>query len=116
MKPQSFDISSDALEEFREKMNAALAMVVRQLKIKELPEGIVTGKIKIVMEKAADANGEIATMINMEPEVSLNLSAKGKIECSKKAGLFTQLDENGNPVIGSCQVDIEDLLNGGTSE
>ena len=113
MKPQQFDLSSEALEEFREKMDAALAMVVRQLKIKDLPEGTVTGKIKIVLEKAADANGEIATQMTIEPEVTLNLSAKGKIECSKKAGLFTQLDENGNPVIGSCQIDIEDLLNGG---
>ena len=113
MKPQQFDLSSEALEEFREKMDAALAMVVRQLKIKDLPEGTITGKIKIVLEKAADANGEIATQMTLEPEVSINLSAKGKIECSKKAGLFTQLDENGNPVIGSCQIDIEDLLNGG---
>jgi len=87
--------------------------VVRQLKLKDLPEGTITGKIKIVLEKAADANGEIATQMTLEPEVSINLSAKGKIECSKKAGLFTQLDENGNPVIGSCQIDIEDLLNGG---
>ena len=113
MKPQSFDLSSEALEEFREKMDAALAMVVRQLKIKDLPEGTVTGKIKIVLDKAADANGEIATQMTLEPEVSINLSARGKIECSRKAGLFTQLDENGNPVIGSCQIDIEDLLNGG---
>jgi len=113
MKPQQFDLSSEALEEFREKMDAALAMVVRQLKLKDLPEGTITGKIKIVLEKAADANGEIATQMTLEPEVSINLSAKGKIECSKKAGLFTQLDENGNPVIGSCQIDIEDLLNGG---
>lgn len=113
MKPQSFDMSSEALEEFREQMDAALALVVRELKGKGLPEGTVTGKIKIVMEHAIDANGEYATMINLEPEVSLNMSTKGKIECSKKAGLFTQLDENGNPVIGSCQVDIEDLLNGG---
>ena len=113
MKPQSFDLSSEALEEFREKMDAALAMVVRQLKIKDLPEGTVTGKIKIVLDKAADANGEIATQMTLEPEVSINLSARGKIECSRKAGLFTQLDENGNPVIGTCQIDIEDLLNGG---
>ena len=113
MKPQSFDLRSEALEEFREKMDSALATVVRELKMKGLPEGTVTGKIKIVLEKAADANGEIATQMTIEPEVTLNLSAKGKIECSKKAGLFTQLDENGNPVIGSCQIDIEDLLNGG---
>ena len=110
MKPQAFSITSEALEEFREKMDAALAMVVRQLKLKDLPEGTVTGKIKITLDKAADANGEIATQMTLEPEVSINLSARGKIECSKKAGLFTQLDMNGNPVIGSCQIDIEDLL------
>ena len=116
MKPQQFDISSEALDEFRDKMDAALAMVVRELKNKRLPEGTVTGKIKITLEKAADGNGEIATQMTLEPEVTINMSAKGKIECGRKAGLFTQLDENGNPVIGSCQMDIDDLLNGEAEE
>lgn len=111
MKPHTFNLNSEALGEFREKMDEALAAVVKQLKRRNMREGTVTGKIHIILTEATTEDGEVLTQMEIEPEVSMNISAKGKLECAKKSGLFTRMNNEGEPVIGSCQMDIDDLLN-----
>ena len=110
MKAQELNIGSEALEDFREKMDAALMVIISRMKEKKMMNGSVTGKINITMEELPDVQGEIHTLMKLEPEVSMNVSAKAKVDCKKQDGLFVQIDEEGRPVIGSCQIDIEDLM------
>ena len=110
MKPHVLTMDSEALADFREKMDQCLALLVCRMKERKLTEGTLTGKVKVTIREAPDMLGQLHTMMELEPEVSVNMSAKGKVECEKQAGMFMQLDEEGRPVIGSCQVDIEELL------
>ena len=110
MKPQTFNLNSEVLDEFRDKMNAALAAVVKQLKRRNMREGKITGQIHITLEDTTTEEGEVVTQMEIEPEVTMNISAKGKLECSKQSGLFTRLNNEGEPVIGSCQIDMDELL------
>ena len=110
MKPHVLTMDSEALADFREKMDQCLALLVCRMKERKLTEGTLTGKVKVTIREAPDMLGQLHTMMELEPEVSLNMSAKGKVECEKQAGMFMQLDEEGRPVIGSCQVDIDELL------
>lgn len=110
MKPHVLTMDSEALADFREKMDQCLAVLVCRMKERKLTEGTLTGKLKVTITEAPDKLGQLHTMMELEPEVSVNMSAKGKVECEKQAGMFMQLDEEGRPVVGSCQVDIEELL------
>ena len=110
MKAQVLNLGSESLVEFREKLDAALAVAVNRMKEKWLMQASVTGKIKITLEEQTDSQGEIHTLMKLEPEVNVNMSTKGKVQCGTQSGLFVQLDEEGRPVIGSCQVDIDELL------
>lgn len=110
MKPHVLTMDSEALADFREKLDQCLALLVCRMKERKLTEGTLTGKLKVTISEAPDMLGQLHTMMELEPEVSVNMSAKGKVECEKQAGMFMQLDEDGRPVIGSCQVDIEELL------
>lgn len=110
MKPQILNIDSEALDEFKEKLNATLAMVVRQLKLRQLPEGTVNAKIKIQLEENIAETGEIIQFLTLEPEISMNMTTKGKVECKKNSGLFMRLDDEGIPMIGTCQIDIDEML------
>ena len=110
MKPHVLNMNSEALTDFRQKMDQCMALLICRMQEKKLMEGTVTGKVKVTMKQVPDDMGEYHTMMELEPEVSLNMSAKGKVECEKQNGLFVLMDEDGKPVIGSCQVEIEDLL------
>ena len=110
MKPQVLTIDSEVLGEFRDNFNGTLAVLVREMKARGLHEGTITAKIDITIEEAADANGQIAKQLTIQPEVNMKMGAKGKVECSKRSGLFVQLNDDGVPVVGHCQIDIDELL------
>ena len=110
MKAEELNLNSEALEDFKTNFDMALALLVREIRLKGLPGGQISAKIKIKIEEVTDINGQICRMMALEPDISLKLGTQGKIECRKRNGLFVKLNENGVPVVGSCQVDIDELL------
>ena len=110
MKPQTLTLDSEVLGEFRENINNTLAVLVREMKARGLHEGTITAKVDITIEEAVDANGQIAKQLSIQPEVTMKMGAKGKVECSKRSGLFVRLNDDGVPVVGHCQIDIDELL------
>ena len=110
MKASVLNLSCEALAEFRQNIDNTLALAVNRMKEKQIRQATVTGKINILLKQTPDANGVILNMMELEPEVSLNLTAKAKIQCSKENGLFVRMDEEGRPIVGSFQIDIDELL------
>ena len=111
MEPQQLTLNSDAMTAFRWKMDAAINMVLAQMKEKKLTTGTVTGKIDIVMAEVTDKEtGEITTRLEIEPVVNTKIGAKGKFECGLVQGLVMALDKEGIPIVASNQIDIDELL------
>ena len=111
MKPQLLNMESDALAAFRFGMDAALSNVMAEMKKKNLMKGTVTGKIDIVMVDVADNDtGEVQTKIEIDPVVNMKVGSKGKYPCGLVTGLVMAMDEDGNPIVASSQIDIDELL------
>ena len=111
MKPQTLTIDSEVLEDFRDNFDGTLAVLLREMRNRRLREGTITAKIDIEIKENPDVNGEVIRMVNLVPEISMKMGAKAKVECAKKYGLFMQVNDDGVPVVGSCQMDIDELLN-----
>ena len=110
MKPQRINIESEALEEFRQSLNAALEIVTCQLMRKRLHEGTVSAKVKISLEERQDdKTGEIYYTMELEPKVTMKIGASDNMGCGKKAGIIMQPDRDGRPMIASQQITMDEL-------
>ena len=110
MKPQTLTLDSEVLEDFRGNFDDTLAVLLREMRNRRLREGTITAKIDIEIKESADVNGEVIRMVNLVPEINMKMGAKAKVECEKRNGLFMQMNDEGVPVVGSCQMDIDELL------
>lgn len=111
MKPQVLDLSSEIFKDFLEKMDAAITVAMNQLLEKKLYSGTINGKIKITLMETTDKEtGEKYVNPIFEPEVNMKIGAKGKLECSPVGGMILKKDRNGQNIIASNQIEIDDLL------
>lgn len=114
MRPQRLTLDSEALETFRERMDAALNMMIFQMKDKQLTEGTVTGKINVILLPMTDEDtGERYYKMEIEPQIDVNVKAKAKIECPVTAGIFAAFDEQGAVMVASNQISMDDLMEEG---
>ena len=110
MKPQRMNLESEALEEFRASLSAALEIVTCQLVRKGMHEGTVNAKVKINLEQRADdKTGEIYYSMELEPKVTMKIGASDDMGCGKRVGIIMQEDGNGRPMIASEQISMDEL-------
>ena len=89
MKPQRLNIESEALEEFRQSLNAALEIVTCQLIRRKLQKGTVSAKVAITIhERADDKTGEIYYQMELEPNVNMKIGASDSLKCGTKAAIM----------------------------
>lgn len=112
MKPQRLNIESEALEEFRQKLNSALEIMTCQLIWRKLKKGTVTAKVSITIGELTDPNGEIYYEMELEPTVNIKVGASEKLECGRKSTLMKQ-DNQGRPMIASAQIGMDELVDEG---
>ena len=113
MKPQRLTLESEALEEFRQSLNAALEIVTCQLVRRKLHAGTVSAKVAIHLdERADDKTGEIYYQMVLEPNVSMKVGASDKLKCGTKAAIMKQ-DNYGRPIIASEQIGMDELIEEG---
>ncbi len=113
MKPQRLTMDSEALEEFRQSMDAALEIVTCQLIRRKLKAGTVSAKVNIhIRERADDKTGEIYYEMVLEPNVSMKIGASDKLKCGTKAAIMKQ-DNDGRPIIASEQIGMDELIEEG---
>ena len=113
MKPQIFKLDAEILEEFRQKMDAALESVLRIMIEKEMVDGCVTGKIDLeMMKKTNQETGEIYYDVELVPNVNMKIGAGGKIECEKKQ-VLAKTDRNRRVVVASNQISMDEFIRDG---
>ena len=111
---ESLCINSEQLASFRNQFDISLRHMMVNMDQKELQNGTITGKIKIRMERIVNREtGEMQTMIELEPEVSVKLGINGKAECEKINGLHLAFDRNGDPVVSENQITMDELIGKG---
>ena len=114
MDQQRLTLSSEALNDCRESMNAALTGTRTKLKEKKLREGTITAKIKIFMVDVTEKEtGQVFTRLELEPDVGVKIGSKGKIDCQKVSGLYVEMDKEGIPVVASNQISMDELMEQG---
>ena len=111
MKPQELKLECELFNEFRRALDAAINNCVRQMVVKRLSDGTITGKIEIHLEEAADKNGEVLFYPEITPDVALKIGAKGKIDCTKQMGFMMKCGPDGF-IVGTDQVTMDELLGG----
>jgi len=110
MKPQRLNLESEALNRFRENLDAALNVMIKRMSEKNLMEGTTTAKLKVLLIPGTDENtGEVFYKMEIEPEIDIKIGAKAKIECPVTAGIFAQFDKDGAVIVASQQISIDDL-------
>ena len=113
MKPQIFKLDAEILEEFRQKMDAALESVLRIMIEKEMADGCVTGKIDLeMMKKTNQETGEIYYDVELVPNVNMKIGVGGKIECEKKQ-VLAKTDRNRRVVVASNQISMDEFIGDG---
>ena len=113
MKPQRLNIESEALEEFRQSLNAALEIVACQLIKRKLQKGVVSAKVAITLDERTDAKtGEIFYDVALQPGVTMKIGASDKLDCGKKAAIMKP-DETGRPLSAREQIGMDDLIEEG---
>ena len=110
MKPQRLNIESEALEEFRQSLNAALEIVTCQLIRRKLQKGTVSAKVAITIhERADDRTGKVYYQMELEPNVNMKIGASDSLKCGTKAAIMKQ-DAEGRPLIASEQIGMDELI------
>lgn len=111
MKPQILDLDSEALEEFRQKFETAIGLLLRNMIRKDILDGEVGGKLKIKLTFGTDKEtGEQIVMPEITPDVHIKVGAKAKMECVKRGGMILQTTPCGQPVVASNQITMDELI------
>ena len=113
MKPQRLNIESEALEEFRQTLNAALEIVTCQMIRRKMEKGTVNAKVAITIEEHADdKTGEIYYDMVLEPNVNMKIGSGESLKCGTKKAIMKQGDD-GRPMIASAQIGMDELVDEG---
>ena len=110
MLPQELSLDCEALDEFRAALDSTIRKTVESLIERDLIAGTVTAKIKITIEKEEGRNGEPIHMMKIEPETSAKIGATGKLKCGEQNGIFLKYTEDGKPIIGEKQLEIDEFI------
>lgn len=110
MKPQQLDLNSEILSEFRNNFEIALNSVIRQMTERKMPGGTLTAKIDIEIREETAESGEIIRTMKVQPDIGVKIGAKGKINCREQNGIYLQIGRDGQPIVASEQISMDDLL------
>ena len=107
MKPHAMGLHSEMLQDFRDNLDEMLRMLVLNMTDRDLMEGVLTAKIKIVMNKPEYGG---FTEMKIEPDISLKIGAKGTKKCETQQGIYLRYDQDGTPVIAGSQITLDEYI------
>ena len=109
-KAQRLGLYCEPLDDFRSKLDQLIQMLMLNLTERDLKEGTVTGKIKIVREITQNRFGMAETRIKLDPSINLKIGASGSAKCTMSNNLMLVYTDDGEPVIGESQISIDEYI------
>lgn len=109
MKQQELNLDSEVFILLRAEMSRAIAETVKEMRLKLMPEGSVTAKIKIGMMNSVDENGEIHNTVIFEPKVTAKVGRSTEEKCGAGGGRI-EIGNDGQVLIGQAQVSMDEMM------
>ena len=111
MKPQPMTLDSEIFNEFRGMLDAAIRSTLNQMTDREIKGGKICATIDIKMASSVDNDtGEIVYTPQLEPKININIGSKDDYKMLKQYGFIMKDDGKGGYVIGTNQIDMNELL------
>lgn len=110
MKPQELNLDSELFEDFRNKVNLAINVLMREMIVKGWAGGKISANIGIEMKSHVTDEGEILYMPTIKPDVKIKIESKANIECEKQEGFIVKQDGANGFVVGTNQITMDELL------
>lgn len=110
MTPHVFGLYGEELKEFRDSLDEAIRQLVVTMTKKDMEEGTVSAKVKIHIGHTVGADGEVVTVMKIEPSVGMKIGTGGNTKLHEENGIFLQFDGEGMPVVGNHQMEIDDYI------
>ena len=112
MKPQSFDLDSEIFDEFRNVLSIVIRNTAAELIERNLEKGTISAKIAIKMKREADEDGVLTLMPEISSDIGSKIGTSGKMKLSDQKGLIMEKGLNGELIIGTNQISIDEFLAG----
>lgn len=116
MAPQELTLDAEIFEEFRTILDSSIRALLRQMIEQQVKTGSITAKIEVDLARTVDdETGEIHYQPSLDPKVGIKLGKRANYGLRKLNGFSMRPDGNGGFIIGTKQMNIEDLYKGGAS-
>ena len=112
MKPQELGLESEIFDEFRTVLSSAIRNTVRELIERDLAIGTVSTKIRIELKREIDNDGVVTLMPEISSDIGSKIGASGKMKLGDQKGLILKTGKNGELIIGTNQISIDEMLVG----
>lgn len=113
MKTQELTINGELFEEFRNNVDAAMKILINRMISTRISKGAVNAKIVINIKEIIDDNGEVVRMPEMDFSIGMGMSEKDSMKGNIRRGLIMKRMSNGGLMVGTEQVTMDELIEGG---
>ena len=110
MRAHVLGLESEVLEEFRQNLDMSIRALVNNLTERQLETGTVSARIKITIRQEKNEQAMPSTVMKIEPDVGIRIGASGKMKCGETNGIYLKYDEDGMPIIGDHQINIDEYI------
>lgn len=110
MKPQELCLGCELFDDFRVALDNAIRIAVMNMMAKNLNSGTVIGKLDITLNQHVNPEtGETIYTPEIQPDVSMKIGTKAKIDLAKQMGFLAKRSAEG-VVVGTDQVTMDELI------
>lgn len=114
MKQAELTINGELFEEFRNNIDAGMKILINRMLSTKINKGSVSAKIGIEIKEIIDDNGEIVRMPDISYSIGMGMSEKDSMKGNLQKGLILGRGPCGLLTIGTEQISIDELMEGGT--
>lgn len=110
MKPQELTIGGELFNEFRNNFDIGMRILINRMISTRISKGTVSAKVSIELKECVNDAGEIVRMPEINYSIGMGMSEKDSMKGNMQRGLIMKNNGNGKLLIGSSQIDIDELI------
>jgi hypothetical protein len=109
MMPQKLSLDSDAMVGVKETLDDVLQETLEQMIEREMDEGTVTMKITMKIGQKPIDQKNYVTVPRITTKIASKFSSGYDVKMDAPGGMVLYRDRNGETLLGSNQIEMEDL-------